>query len=201
MFYPSAQDTLRVTLKREWWRSWQAVLGGSDIKSLVFLDESSINLSYTRTYGRAKRGERIFEGLSDVRFERKSILSTVRLNGDQTPFIFNGTLNKELFADYLRNQLAPTLKEGDTIVLDNSSVHKSKLVRETAKELGLKLLFLPPYSPDMNPIELLWSYMKNVLRRLRARTMDALVPAIETALSSITNDAINGWFQHCGYGL
>ncbi|GHU48599.1 hypothetical protein FACS1894120_7020 [Clostridia bacterium] len=107
------------------------------IDNLVFLDESSVNLAYTRLYGRAKSSERINEGIKDVRFQRQSILSTIRLSSEQVPFVFDGTLNKELFADYVRFQLAPTLGEDDIVVLDNCSVHHAKLVRETLEECGI----------------------------------------------------------------
>jgi hypothetical protein len=122
------------------------------LENLVPLDEISVNLAYTRLYGRAQKNERVKEGVKDVRFERQSILSTMRLNGAMCPIVFDGTLNKELFAEYLRTCLKPTLSPDDVVLLDNSSVHKSKLVLETLDQCGIKYLFLPPYSPDYNPI-------------------------------------------------
>ena len=169
------------------------------LENLVFLDESSINLAYTRLYGRAKSNQRIHEGLKDVRFKRQSILSTIRLNGEMVPLVFDGTLNKELFAEYLRNQLADTLGPDDIIILDNSSVHKSKLVADVLAELKINVLFLPPYSPDFNPIELLWAFIKSILRKLKARSREALVNAANYALSQIKQDLIQGWFSHCLY--
>lgn len=144
---------------------------------------------------------RIHEGIKDVRFERQSILSTIRLSGQQVPLTFEGTLNKEIFAGYVRNQLAPTLDSDDTLVMDNSSVHKSKLVRETLDELGIKVLFLPSYSPDFNPIELMWAYVKAILRKLKARTSETLIPALGYALSCVSQSLIAAWFLHCGFGL
>jgi transposase len=168
-------------------------------KNLVFLDESSINLAYTRLYGRAKIGARINEGVKDVRFKRQSILSTIRLNGEQVPFVFSGTLNKELFADYVRFQLAPTLGKEDVLVMDNCSVHHAKLVQKALEECGINVLFLPAYSPDFNPIELMWAFMKSVLKKLKARTHDKLICAINTALSSVNSAFIQALFSHCGY--
>lgn len=171
------------------------------MKKLRFLDESSVNFAYTRLYGRAKGGARIYEGGKDVRFSRQSILSTIGLDGTQVPIVFEGTLNKELFVEYLEKMLFPTLGEDDILILDNSSVHTSKLVRETIKRLGIKAVYLPPYSPDLNPIELMWAYVKTILRRIKARNEELLIAAINTALSTITQDLIAGWVKHCNYGL
>ena len=170
-----------------------------NVSNLVFLDESSINLAYTRLYGRALKNERIKEGVKDVRFERQSILSTFRLNGEMCPLIFSGTLNKELFSEYIKTQLKPHLAKDDILLLDNSSVHTSKMVLDTFEECGIKYLFLPRYSPDYNPIELLWAYMKSVLRKLKARTHKKLNEAIKFSLDNIHNDCILHWFKHCGY--
>jgi transposase len=169
------------------------------IENLIPLDESSINLAYTRLYGRGKTNERVKEGAADVRFERESILSTMRLNGEMCPLVFSGTLNQYIFAEYIKSCLKPTLSSNDVLLLDNSSVHTSKLVLDKLKECGIKYLFLPPYSPDLNPIELLWAYMKSVLRKLKARTHDKLDNAIKTALDSVNIDFIANWFIHCGY--
>jgi len=122
----------------------------------------------------------------------------MRLNGEICPLIFEGTLNKELFAEYLKTQLKPTLSPNDVVLLDNSSVHKSKLVLQTMEECGIKYLFLPPYSPDFNPIELLWAQMKAFLRKSKARTRKKLQKAIVCALSTVELDFITNWFRHCG---
>ena len=172
-----------------------------DISKLVPLDESSVNLQFSRNYGRALTTERIKEGRKDVRFQRESVLSTFRLNGDMCPLVFSGTLNKELFAEYIKTQLKPTLADDDILLLDNSSVHRSKLVTDTLNECGIKVLWLPRYSPDYNPIELLWSYMKSVLRKLKARTREKLDEAIKLALDSVPLDYIKHWFEHCGYSV
>ena len=135
----------------------------------------------------------------DTRFKRKSVLSTMRLNGEKCPLIFDGTLNKYLFAEYIITCLKPTLSPQDVLLLDNSAVHTSKLVLDTLKECGIQYLFLPPYSPDFNPIELLWAHMKSVLRKLKARTHDKLEDAINIALDSASNLFIFNWFVHSGF--
>jgi transposase len=171
------------------------------VTNLVFLDESSVNLAYTRLYGRAKTNERISEGVIDVRFKRKSILSTVRLNGGMCPIVFDGTLNKEIFAYYIKTCLASALCPEDILLLDNSSVHTSRLVKDTLKECGIKYLYLPRYSPDYNPIELLWAWMKSLLKKLKARTHGKLEQAVKFALDSLDLEFIQNWFKHCGYSL
>lgn len=167
----------------------------------MFGDESSINLAYTRLYGRALKNKRVKEGIKDVRFKRKSIISTVRLNGENCTLTFEGTLNKELMAEYIRTQLKPMLKEDDVYVIDNSNVHKSKLVQDTFAECGIKVLFLPRYSPDFNPIELMWTKVKSVLKKLKARTQDKLESTLNTALDSVKVSFVENWFRHCGYSL
>jgi len=182
-------------------RMFQEVIKNLSMRNIVTLDESSINLAYTRLYGRAKRNERIKEGVVDTRFERKSILSTIRLNGERCPLIFKGTLNKYRFAEYLKTHLKPMLSPDDVLLLDNSSVHTSKVVRDALKECGIKHIFLPPYSPDFNPIELMWAFMKSILRKLKTRTHEKLDDAIKIALDSVKIETVANWFKHCGYSV
>jgi len=197
MFHPQEQERPDIIKKREEWV--EKIQKGLNFENLIPLDESSLNLAYTRLYGRAKSNKRVKEGIKDVRFQRQSILSTIRLNGEMIPFVFEGTLNKELFSEYVRKQLAPSLDRNDVVLLDNSSVHHAKLVIETFKECGINALYLPPYSPDINPNDLMWAYIKAILRKLKARTLDKLNHAINTALNSVTPELIKGWFKHCGY--
>jgi transposase len=128
-------------------------------------------------------------------------MSTMPLGGEMCPLIFEGTLNAELFAEYLRKQLAPTFPPDKVLLLDNSSVHKSKLAITTLEECGIKYLFLPPYSPDLNPIELMWAWLKAYLRKAKARTREKLEKTVKYALDTVKADVIANWFNHCGYGL
>ena len=155
----------------------------------------------TRLYGRAAINERINDYVPDVRFQRLSILSTVRLDGTQVPFVFNGSLNSELFKEYIENFLAPVLSAGDIVILDNSSVHRANGVLDSLIERGVIVLFLPPYSSDFNPIEKLWSKMKSFLRKKKAQTYDALIEAVKLALENISTDDIAAWFKHDGYTI
>lgn len=158
-----------------------------------------MNLAYTRLYGWAKSGERITEGVVDVRFERQSLLSTMRINGKIAPIVFEGTLDKEIFCAYIEQQLAPWLDDDDIVLLDNCTVHSAKVVKDTLKKCGVNFWFLPKYSPDFNPIELMWAYIKSILRKLKARTLDELEAALKTAFDAVTPDLIKSWFSHCGY--
>jgi len=123
----------------------------------------------------------------------------MNFNGEKQTLVFDGTLNKELFSEYIKTQLYPTFSSNSIFLLDNSSVHHSKLVIDTLNECKIKYLFLPPYSPDFNPIELLWAYIKSVLRKLKARTQENLDNAINYALNNLPNSYIENWFAHCGY--
>ena len=111
----------------------------------------------TRLYGRGKKGERIKDYVPDVRFHRQSILSSVRLNGEMVPLVFSGTLNGDIFKKYITHCLVPTLSNGDIVIMDNLSSHKVTGVIEAISAHGASVLYLPPYSPDFNPIELKWA--------------------------------------------
>jgi transposase len=152
----------------------------------------------TRLYGRAKSGERVKDYVPDVRFKRQSIPS-LRMNGEMAPIVFSGTLNGDFFKVYIAYCLAPTLSSGDMVVMDNMSSHKVAGVIDPILKKGATVLFLPPYSPDFNPIEMQWSKMKTFLRKSKARTLDLLESAIATALDSVSITDISNWFKHCGY--
>ncbi|MDR0797355.1 MAG: IS630 family transposase [Nitrososphaerota archaeon] len=170
-----------------------------EVDKLVFIDECGVNLAMTRLYGWGERCARVVDYIPDARFERTSILSAVRLSGVEAPVSFKGTLNGELFALYVKYVLAPTLNAGDVVLLDNLSSHKVAGVLDPVFERGAFVWFLPAYSPDLNPIELLWSKVKSVLRKLKARTHEELQKALKTAFDTITPIDIKNWFKHNGY--
>lgn len=155
----------------------------------------------TRLYGRALNGERVCEHVPDVRFERTSIISVMGLNGLTAPMMFKGTLNGEFFGGYVETFLAPTLSPGDIVIMDNLSSHKVNGVLDPIYERGAFVMFLPEYSPDLNPIEMMWSKLKAILRKIKPRTNDELEKAICLALDSVTYSDIVGWFEHDGYIL
>ena len=172
-----------------------------DVSNTYWLDQSSINCGMTRLYGRAFSNERINEYVPDVRFERTSIMGAMGLNGFIAPLTYKGTLNGEFFTTYVRECLAPVMKPGDTLKLDNLSSHKVKDALKPLVDKGVNVIFLPPYSHDFNPIEQAWSKIKAYLRKVKARTYDELFQAVGTALDTVTTEDIEGWIRFCGYGL
>jgi transposase len=170
-----------------------------DTQKLVFIDETGINTGMTRLYGRGLKNERVIDYAPDVRFERTTGLSSVRASGELVPCVFDGSLNGDIFKKYITQFLVPTLKEGDIVIMDNLSSHKVEGVIEPIIAVGAKVLYLPPYSPDLNPIEMMWSKIKAYLRKVKARTKVMLEVAIAEALNSITRSDIIAWFVKNGY--
>ena len=154
-----------------------------------------------RFYGRALKYQRVIDSVPDVRFSTTTVISSVRMDGSIVPCVFDGALNGDLFKEYVRVFLTPTLKTGDIVVMDNLSSHKVSGVTEMIEAVGAQVRFLPPYSPDFNPIELMWSKMKSSLRKLKVRTRDLLDDSIATALASVSISDISIWFKHDGYCL
>lgn len=180
-------------------KNWSENLPKYDKDKLVFLDESGINTNLTRIYGRAAGGKRCIDRVPLNTSRNTTILSSVRLNGETAYTTYQGGTTKDKFIDYLKNVLAPTLHEGDIVVMDNMRTHHSKAVREVIEELKINVIFLPPYSPDFNPIEKMWSKIKSVLRRLKIRDLNLLSDALEYAFSCVTNSDCYGWF--CSVGI
>ncbi len=166
-----------------------------------WLDETGVNCGMTRLYGRAMAGERVYEYVPDVRFERTSLVGALGLGGVVAPLAYKGSLDGEFFAAYVKKRLAPAMRRGDTLILDNLSAHKVKGALGPLAKKGVKVVFLPVYSQDFNPIEHAWSKVKACLRKLKARTADELLPAMAVALDSVTPEDCRGWIRHCGYGL
>jgi transposase len=198
MLHPNGQLREDVQEKRKKHKKHQPNL---DVSKLKFIDQSSINCGMTRLYGRAPSNERVNDYVPDVRFERTSVIAALGLEGITAPLAFKGTLNAEFFQGWVEQVLAPTLSFGDIVFLDNYSVHKVAGVLEPIYARGATPVFLPQYSPDLNPIELMWSKVKSVLRKLKPRTFDELMESLKQALDSVTYDDIVGWFKHHGYIL
>lgn len=184
--------------KRSEWKAGQKSL---PINRLVFLDESGVNTGMTRLYGRADSSQRVKEAVPDMRFHRTTILSSMRLDGTVVPVVFSGALNGNMFKAYIEQMLVPTLSPGDIVIMDNLSSHKVQGITQAIQKAKASILFLPPYSPDLNPIELMWSKLKAVLRKLKIRTAERLSDAIASALDSISVSDISSWFEHDGYAL
>ena len=127
------------------------------------------------------------------------MLSSIRSDGHTESIVFKGALNKEIFESYVEKVLAPSLRPGDIVVMDNLSAHKSQKVEELINSCHAELRFLPPYSPDLNPIAKMWSKVKQILRGLMARAEESLCAAIDTVLSQVTAADACGWYGSCGY--
>ena len=172
-----------------------------NVGNVYWLDQMSINSGMTRLYGRAFKNERINDYVPDVRFERTSVMGALGLNGMIAPLAYKGTLNGEFFRAYVKEVLTPVMKKGDTLILDNLSPHKVNDVLKPLLDKGIKVLFLPVYSPDFSPIELAWSKIKTFLRKVKARTFSDLFSALGKAIDTIVLSDIEGWVKHCGYRL
>ena len=182
-------------------QDWRSAIVDRDPSRFVFLDESSANICLTPTYARAPKGQRV-HGTAPRNYGRTTTLvAALSPRGLQAPMTLLGALESDAFAVYVREILLPTLSPGSIVILDNLSVHQPADIRALFDAAGCPLVFLPPYSPDFNPIELVFSKLKTRLRRLAARTQDALEAAIDEALTTISaQDAVN-CFRHCGYHL
>ena len=172
-----------------------------DAKHLVFLDESGVNVDMARRYGRGRGGRRVVDHAPLSKPKSTTILSSIRLDGELAFTTFQGGTTGARFLTYLKDILIPTLRPGDIVVMDNLRTHHIQAVAELLHDAGAQVLYLPPYSPDLNPIEKLWSKVKAVLRKLRVRTADALAAAIPFALGSISSQNCVGWFRCAGYYL
>ena len=170
-----------------------------NLEKLVFIDESGAKTNMTRLYGRAKQGQRATDNTPSGHWCTTTMISSMRLDGSTACMVVDGATNKEVFQAYVKHILLPTLKPGDIIVLDNLSAHKNKEIQELIESVGAELWYLPPYSPDLNPIEKMWSKIKAILRTLKARTERALINAIAKALEAVTASDAKGWFESCGY--
>lgn len=157
------------------------------------------NLALTRLFGRAAPGARIPEGVPQNRGQNITTLAVLSVQGVEAAMTVDGAVDGELFLTYVRQVLGPTLSEGDLVVMDNLKAHKVAGVEEAITATGARVEYLPPYSPDLNPIEKCWSKIKTFLRRAKARTREALEEALRQALLTITEADVRAWFTHCGY--
>lgn len=155
----------------------------------------------TRVYGRAAKGERVIEPVPHNYGENITMLATLSLSGIEAPMTINGAVDGIVFKVYVEKVLCPTLTAGEVVMMDNLPAHKVVGIRELIQARGAKLIYLPPYSPDLNPIEKCWSKIKTYLRKSKARTRAELEKALQEALLLITKEDAIGWFKSCGYSI
>ncbi len=165
----------------------------------VFVDECSTNVSLRPLYAWSRRGERALARAPRNWGANVTLLSSMTLSGMGPSLAVEGATTRAVFEAYVEEALAPSLRPGQVVVMDNLSAHKGQRVRELIEERGCELLFLPPYSPDLNPIEQAFSKLKASLRRAQARTYGALIEAMGRALDEISKRDASGFLRHCGY--
>jgi transposase len=192
----SERDRPDVATQRD---SWQRTQAGWDPSRLVFLDETWVKTNMTRPRGRAFRGERVIDSVPHGHWKTTTFLAALRSTGLTAPLVVDGAINGVIFLSWVRQQLVPTLHSGDIVVMDNLSAHKVAGVREAITAAGARVLYLPPYSPDLNPIETVFSKFKWLIRSLKERTVDALWTACGRVSQLFPEDECRRHFRHCGY--
>jgi transposase len=172
---------------------------GLDAKRLVFIDETWAKTNLARTHGRSRRGTRLIAKLPYGHWKTTTFVAALRIDGLCAPTVVEGAMNGVTFLAYVRQQLVPTLTVGDLVILDNLSAHKVAGVREAIEAAGAKVVYLPPYSPDLNPIELVFSKLKWLLRSAQARSADGLYSLLGTLLDHFPPNECCNYLHHCGY--
>lgn len=166
---------------------------------LGFVDETSLKTNMVKTTGWAPRGERLIDHAPFGHWNTQTFVAMLRQDRLEAPWVFSGAMNGEIFATYAETQLAPVLRKGQVVILDNLSSHKSPRAAEALRQVGAWFLFLPPYSPDLNPIEMAISKLKALIRKAAARTYDDLWRAIGDACDLFTDEECYNYFKAAGY--
>ena len=180
---------------------WHGQLSAVPGTRLLFVDESGANTKMARRGGRTAIGQRLVCHIPFGRYETQTLIAAVRLDGVRAPWVFSGAMNGEMFLAWVRQGLVPTLQTGDWVIMDNLATHKIDGVREAIEAVGAHLLYLPPYSPDFNPIENMWSKIKQRLRSLAPRTDEDLLSAAALAFASVSQTDCRGFFLHARYAI
>jgi transposase len=170
-----------------------------DPARFVFLDETGASTNMVRAYGRCARGERLVDGTPWGHWRTTTFVAGLRASNVIAPMVLDGPMTGEWFRAYVEQMLAPALQPGDVVVMDNLAAHKVAGVREAIRAVGASVLYLPPYSPDLNPIEQLFAKLKAMLRSAAARTRDTLWDTISQALDAFSNAECQNYLAHCGY--
>jgi transposase len=192
----SEQDRPDVVQQRVQWRAAQPLI---DPNRVVFIDETWAKTNMTRRYGRSILGTRLIEKTPCGRWQTTTFLGALRATGFVAPLTVEGAINGDLFRAWVEQHLAPTLAPGDIVVLDNLSSHKVAGVQRAINAVGAELRYLPPYSPDLNPIELAFSKLKKLLRDGAERTTEKLTKLCGKILDFFSEPECRGYFKHCGY--
>jgi transposase len=194
--YAAEQDRTDIAAERLRWREDQKLL---DPKRLVFIDETWVKTNMAPTHGRCRRGQRLYAKVPHGHWNTTTFVAALRHDGITAPFVLDGPINGEWFKAYVENVLVPTLSPGDMVLIDNLGSHKSPKIRKTIEATGAELHFLPRYSPDLNPIEMVFSKLKTLLRKASERTVEALWNRIGELLSHFSPHECQNYFQAAGY--
>ena len=178
---------------------WKELEKRLPVDHLVFLDESGVNIGMMRRYGRGRGGKRVVDHSPLNKPKGTTVLSAIRTNGIFAQASYQGGTTKEKFLQYVKESLTPDLHPEDIVVMDNLSAHHAPQIADMIRQTGAQLLYLPPYSPDFNSIEKLWSKLKAYLRKSRALTHHTLDLALHNAFSSVTSSDCKNWFSATGY--
>ena len=182
-------------------RLWKEKIAGIDPSRFVFLDETGAKTNMTRPYARARKGERANAYAPHGHWHTTTLVAGLTFTGAIAPMVLDGAMDRTSFEAYVTQCLAPELAPGAIVVMDNLSAHKSAAITRLIEEAGATLWYLPPYSPDYNPIEQMWSKVKAILKRVCARTHNALGEAIALALDAVSPEDSQGFFRHCSVGV
>jgi transposase len=185
-----------VARKRARWKRHQNRL---DPRRLVFIDETWAKTNMTRTHGRAPRGERLVARVPHGRWTTMTFIAALRWDRIDAPLVLDGPINGEWFTAWVQQALIPTLSPGDIVVLDNLGSHKGEAVRKAIRKAGAHLIFLPPYSPDLNPIEQVFSKLKTLLKKANTRTVEDTWRRIGSLLDHFSPAECSNYFKHAGY--
>jgi transposase len=180
-------------------QEWAAALPGLDVEKLVFLDETWAATNMSRRYGRAPAGQRLVSPVPYGHWKTTTFLAALRVGGLTAPLVVDGAITGELFEAYVRQQLIPTLKAGESVIMDNLSCHKRAGVEQALAQAGCRCVYLPPYSPDDNPIEQVFAKLKGLLRNDPERAVTGLWGRLGQSLDDFSPDECRNYFRHCGY--
>jgi len=175
--------------------------GKTDPDCLVFVDEMGANISLSPLYAWSPKGERAHARVPRNRGKNTTLLASMGIEGIGHCLVVEGFTTTAVFETYVERVLAPSLRSGQLVVMDNLAAHKGQRIKELIEERGCELVYLPPYSPDLNPIEEAFSKIKRLLRKAEARTRQALIEAMGAAISAVTDRDVCGFFEHCGYRI
>lgn len=168
---------------------------------MIFIDETCAKTNMTRLRGRARRGERLIDKTPHGHWKTTTLIAALGIGGVRCSTVVDGAVNTTIFEAFVEQVLVPELRPGDIVVMDNLSSHKSAKTRELIESKGAELIFLPPYSPDLNPIEMVFAKVKQLLRSLACRTREELWRSMQRVLDAVTPSDAANCFRHCGYTL